>query len=449
MVDFTLSESQKELRAGARQFAQNVLAKAPAVYNALPTQAERFQSNIDIYRIAVKGGLIKGQVPIPLGGTAASLLDAAIVVEEFYAVERPAAITLLGTGLGLTPLILAGSPEQHTRLLKPFLSGEGEPIASFVHSEPNGTANWLQKGAPGLQTTARKDGGDWIINGEKVSNFISDLIIRAIPDPSQLWATNSSGWDDRGADIQCVVCRLIDSENDTTAPPDEAPEKRILILIVTREDIAANDQSAYRVLSHPELAGHRSANGPLTKFTNLRVPHRNLLAAPGHGAQVVEQTFGSSAALVGAMAVGIMRGTFEAALAFAKQDARGGTVPIIEHQSVADLLIDIKMKAEASRLLTWKALHAIENGPGDWNARLELALHAKIFCSENAVACVVDAMKAVGVKAYAKDMPFESLLNDAIVLPLFDGGNVGVRRRQVEKIFENKGYEPWAATYGS
>jgi len=169
MIDFTLSEPQKQLQAGARQFAQNVLAKAPAVYNTLPTQAERFQSNIDIYRIAVKGGLIKGQIPIPLGGTAASLLDAAIVVEEFYAVERSAAITLLGTGLGLTPLILAGSPEQHARLLKPFLSGEGEPIASFVHSEPNGTANWLQKGAPGLQTTARKDGDDWIINGQKVN----------------------------------------------------------------------------------------------------------------------------------------------------------------------------------------------------------------------------------------------------------------------------------------
>jgi len=263
-----------------------------------------------------------------------------------------------------------------------------------------------------------------------------------------VWATNSSGWDDRGADIQCVVCRLIDNENDT-APPDEPPEKRILILIVTREDIAANDSNAYQTLGQPELAGHRSSSGPLTKFTNLRVPNRNLLAAPGKGAQVVEQTFGSSAAIVGAMSVGIMRGAFEAALAFAKADTRGGTVPIIEHQSVADLLIDIKVKAEASRLLTWKALHAIENGPGDWNARLELALHAKVFCSENAVACVVDAMKAVGVKAYAKDMVFESLLNDAMVLPLFDGGNVGVRRRQLEKIFAAKGYEPWAATYES
>lgn len=171
MVDFTLSESQTQLQLGARQFAQTVLAKAPPVYNAYTTQAERFQSLLPTYRTAVAAGLIKGQIPIPLGGGAASLLDAAIVVEEFYAVEPTAAINILGTGLGLTPLILAGSPEQHERLLKPFLSGEGEPIASFVHSEPAGTANWLEKGAPGLQTTARKDGEHWIINGEKVSCF--------------------------------------------------------------------------------------------------------------------------------------------------------------------------------------------------------------------------------------------------------------------------------------
>jgi alkylation response protein AidB-like acyl-CoA dehydrogenase len=52
--------------------------------------------------------------------------------------------------------------------LKPFLSGEGEPLASLVHSEPGGTANYLEKGGKGLQTTARKEGDDWIVNGDKV-----------------------------------------------------------------------------------------------------------------------------------------------------------------------------------------------------------------------------------------------------------------------------------------
>lgn len=219
--------------------------------------------------------------------------------------------------------------------------------------------------------------------------------------------------------------------------------------MVTTDDIASDEVGAFKVLNHPELPGHIAATSPHSRFTEFRVPGSNLLAAPGQGAQLVEMTFGSSAALVGAMSVGIMRATFESALAFCKQDSRGGVVPIIDRQSVADLLIGIKMRIETSRLLTWKALHAIENGPGDWHARLELALEAKIFASDSAAHCVTDAMKAVGIKSYDKAQPFSRLLNDAICLPLFDGGNVGIRRRQLGQILASGTYNPWAATYGS
>jgi nitroalkane oxidase len=429
MLDFTLSSSQKALQSGARQFAQQVLSTAPALYAHLPTQKQRFLATRPIYQTAVKAGLIKGQVPIHLGGTSASLIDAAIVVEEFYAVEPAAALTILGTGLGLSPLIIAGSEEQHARLLKSFLSGEGDPMASLVHSEPGGTANWLEKGGKGLQTTARRDGEDWIINGEK------------------LWTTNSGGWEGEGAELQCVVCRLADRPGETQDPNIE-PAELVLILVVTKEDIGNNEPGAYRVLADPELAGHIASSGPLSCFTNFRVPGKNLLAEPGKGAQVVEQTFGASAAIVGAMAVGIMRHAFETALKFAKDDSRGGSVPVIERQSVADLLINIKMRIETSRLLTWKALSAIENGPGDWNARLEMALQAKIFASDAAPEVVIDAMKVVGMKSYDKEMPFADMLQDAVCLPLFDGGNVGIRRRQIERIMKGAEYRPWAATFG-
>lgn len=151
------------------------------------------------------------------------------------------------------------------------------------------------------------------------------------------------------------------------------------------------------MLSEPELGGHIASSGPHSRFTNLRVPAENVLAPPGKGALVIEQTFGMSAAIVGAMSVSIMKAVFEAALDFAKSDTRGGATPILERQSVADVLIDIKMKIEASRLLTWKAMHCLENGPGDMSARLELALEAKIYCSDNATKCCVDAMKVVGM----------------------------------------------------
>ena len=81
----------------------------------------------------------------------------------------------------------------------------------------------------------------------------------------------------------------------------------ILILMVTPDEIANNSSDAYMILDDPDLAGHKAASAPHSRFTNFRVPDRNLLAAPGEGATVVEQTFGSSATIVGAMAVGIMR----------------------------------------------------------------------------------------------------------------------------------------------
>jgi alkylation response protein AidB-like acyl-CoA dehydrogenase len=88
------------------------------------------------------------------------------MVEECYAVEPSAALTF-ATGLGLTPLNIAAKLE-HAEFLALFLSGEDSPLASLVLSEPGGVANALEKGAPGLQATARREGDEWVINGEKM-----------------------------------------------------------------------------------------------------------------------------------------------------------------------------------------------------------------------------------------------------------------------------------------
>jgi alkylation response protein AidB-like acyl-CoA dehydrogenase len=194
-----------------------------------------------------------------------------------------------------------------------------------------------------------------------------------------------------------VVCR--ESKPDIPQDPTSEPSSHVLILLVTRDDIANNDPSAYQILSDPELGGHKSVNGPHSRFTNLRVPHANLLAAPGHGAQVVERTFGMSAAMVAAMSVGVMRHAFESALAFCSTDTRGGTAPIIQYQSVSDRLMDVKMKIEAARALTWKAMSVLESKDDNvtWEQRLEIALEAKVWCSEQVVGAVETCMAVVGM----------------------------------------------------
>lgn len=137
MVDFTLSPSEQHTQAAARRFAATHLASAAAHYSSLPTPEARFQSLRSIYEAAVTAGLLTAQVPAAVGGSSTSLVDAAILVEEFYAVEASASLTIFGTGLGLTPLALAYRPDLHD-FLAPFLSGTGSPLASLVFSEPGG-----------------------------------------------------------------------------------------------------------------------------------------------------------------------------------------------------------------------------------------------------------------------------------------------------------------------
>ena len=216
------------------------------------------------------------------------------------------------------------------------------------------------------------------------------------------------------------------------------------IILVTRDDIANNGPKGFTVLSHPQTVGHTAVNGPHIRFSNLRVPKSNLLAPPGKGADVVDMTFTASAVMVGAMGVGMMRQTFDAALAWAKTERRGGKEIMLQKQSVADLLIKIKTRCEAARALTWKAANAF----GRTKYGAELCYEAKIFGSESAVESVTDAINLVGVSAYSRDQPFGHLLQDALVLPIFDGGNVGVRRRQIEAIFGQDEYDAWESTFG-
>jgi alkylation response protein AidB-like acyl-CoA dehydrogenase len=195
------------------------------------------------------------------------------------------------------------------------------------------------------------------------------------------------------------VCRAVGEGSGSEQDSTDDPRQSIIILLITRELVVQNNSDSYKVLEEPELMGHKACSGPRSQFTNFRVPAGvHVLAGPGEkGASVILQAFGCSSALVGVFSTSIMRHTFEAAMKFAKTDTRGGKVPILHHQSVADILMDIKMRTDACRMMTWKALHAMENGPGDFNARLELCLEVKIFCSELAVKSVTDAMRAVGM----------------------------------------------------
>ncbi|KAK1242533.1 hypothetical protein MKX08_005345 [Trichoderma sp. CBMAI-0020] len=384
MIGFSLTEKQKALREGSAKIGKDILSPARAIYSQYNDQESRFQATLPFYQQLVKAGFVKAQVPTALGGSNESFIDGAIVAEELYAVDSSIMLHVLGTGLGLMPLILGGTPEQHKKYLAPFLTCDGNPLASLTHSEPGGTANWLEKGGKGLETTVRKEGDYYVVNGDKLTFTLKNCGL------VQLWTTNSAGWDGKGAALSCLCCRY--SEDGGPQDPQDDPASNIIVLLVTRDTVAQNEPGAYQKIEEPNLMGHIAASGPRTRYTNFKVPVTDVLA-PGNGASVIERAFSMSAALAGAMSVGIMRAAFEAALKFAREDSRRGTVPVIERQSAADLLINAKLKIDTSRILVWKALDGVEKGTGDDRSRYEACLQAKIYCGDQAVAAVWDTMQ--------------------------------------------------------
>jgi nitroalkane oxidase len=217
--------------------------------------------------------------------------------------------------------------------------------------------------------------------------------------------------------------------------PNAPPERAISVIAVT------GPASGVMLERAIDSIGHRAHLLPEFRLNGVRTSADNVIGTVG-GEGLVEACFTGTAPIVGMFAVGLMRAAFDAALTFARTERRGGAVPIIEYQAIGYALADAKTAIEAVRTLSWRAAQAVDvDTPG----ALELALHAKVFGSETAVRIITDLMRVVGVDSYDHDMPLGDLLADALVLPLFDGGNMGVRRRQLHDLMRAPGYDPLAA----
>ena len=133
-IDFRLTSHQRELRLESRKFAADVLANARAA-ELLPTPEDRFRATKPVYEAMVAAGFLRKCIPVLAGGDNAGLIDMAIMTEEFYSVDASVTLTMSGTVLGLLPILLGGTSEQASRLLKPFLKKNGAPLAGFCSAE--------------------------------------------------------------------------------------------------------------------------------------------------------------------------------------------------------------------------------------------------------------------------------------------------------------------------
>lgn len=407
-IDFTLSEMQRDLKENARKFAEHFLAPLAEEFYRIPDPWESFLASREAYREMAHAGFTKSFIPTEYGGLGFSMVDLAVASEELSRVEISVPSTLLCTGLGLQPIIQYGTPEQKTRFLHDFSDDtEGDLLAAFAFTDVAGGANYDSNEPPaGMQTTAHLEGNHWVINGQK--HFIS----------------NGTGWNKKGAHLFTVVCRT-----DRTKGADES----LAVIAVPGETPGIEIVGIYDKL------GHRGMVHPAINFVNVRVPVNNLIGHPGIiGKKIVEGAFSFTAAQIGAACVGIMRAAFEEAFKFAHREKRLGSVPVIQHQNVGYKLADIRMRIEAARNLTWKACDTLDKS--GWENQ-ELAIMTKVYCSELTVQVVYDAMRIVGVESYMKDSPLSRLIREALVFPIYDGSNDGVRRRQLHAILQNPDYD--------
>ena len=415
-IDFVLSDSQRELQQNAREFAEQVLGPIVDKIDRSADAWESFLAGREAYQQLALAGFTKSFIPVGYGGTGFSMLDLAIAAEELTRVDVNVPTTLLACGLALYPVIHYGTPDQKERFLRPFATDpEGDLLAAFAFTDVAGGANYDSPDpAGGLQTIARRDGDEWVITGQKH------------------YAVNGTGWDRRGCHLYTVICRT-----DPAAGADQA----LAVIVVP------GDSSGITVADVYDKVGHRGVVTPRIHFDRVRVPAANLIGQPGQrGKRIFAEAFSWTAALIGAACVGAMRAAFEYALDFARNEKRLGTVPVIEHQNVGFMLADIKMRIEACRYLTWKACHDFERTEG---RAQELAIMTKVYCSEAATAAVYDCMRVVGVASYTKDLtPLERIMRDAMVFPLYDGSNQGIRRRQLHEMLRQPGYDSMLAAHG-
>ncbi|OUS97671.1 acyl-CoA dehydrogenase family protein [Rhodococcus sp. NCIMB 12038] len=411
-IDFDLSPEQAGLQKAARTFADDRLALVESVIAPFPTPQERFAAIKPFYQDMVDAGFLKALIPVEYGGTAMTSLDFAVAAEELARADVNVPSALLGTGLGLQPIIHFGTTEQKDRFLPPF-SGSAPLLAAWAFTETAGGANFdTTDTSAGVQTFARRDEDEWVINGDKH------------------FTTNGSGWDGKGAELISVLCRT-----DPALPPQES----LAVIVVP------GDTPGITVESYIDTMGHRATASPRITFTDVRVPVGNMIGNPGDGLEIVRRTFNWTSAIIGAACVGRMRAAFDYAYAFAKTDNRSGPAPIIDYQNVGYMLVDIKTRIEAARYFTWKACDLYDKTNG---ADEELGHMVKIYASELSVQVVYDAMRLVGVNAYGDQTPIAGIMEDVLCFPVYDGGNMGVRRRQLHALLKRPDYDPMQSSSG-
>jgi acyl-CoA dehydrogenase len=364
VVNFDPTPEQEALREMARKFAGNEIR---------PHATEWDRDGVfplELFRKAFDLGLMTGFIPEIYGGQGLTMLDTCILEEEISWGCSGVAASMNANALALGPILLAGTGEQKRDFVQPFAAEFR--FASFCLTEPGAGSD-----AGGVATTARRDGGGYVLNGRKC--FITNGV-----HASQYTVFAST---DRSRGHRGLSAFIVPRET-----PGVSPGKK------------------------EDKMGQRASETSDVLFEDVRVPEANRLGAEGEGFKIAMRTLDYARAAVAAMAVGVARAAYEHAAEYGRQRVQFGQ-PIAMNQAIYFLLADMATDIEAARLLTWKAAWLADQG----RRNTKEASFAKAFAADLAMRAATDAVQIFGGYGYMKDYPVEKLMRDAKLLQIFEG----------------------------
>jgi hypothetical protein len=358
-------ESVDEIRALVRDFARAEIAPHARAWD------ERSQFPVELFARLGELGMMGIQLPEELGGAGLGYLHYVAVLEELAAVEGGVALSVAAhNSLCTNHIYLYGNEAQRSAWV-PRLA-RGEILGAWGLTEPEAGSD-----AGGTRTTAVRAGDGWVLSGTK--NFITHASVGGV---AVVTARTAPGTDHHGISAFVV--------------PLDAPG----VVRGKKED----------------KVGMRVSDTATLLLEDCRLGADALLGREGEGFIQAMAVLDGGRISIAALAVGIARGAWQAALAYARERRQFGR-PIAQFQATRFKLADMATEVDAARLLTERAAALKDAG-----AKTTLASsQAKLYASEVAVRVAEQAVQILGGYGYIKDYPVEKFWRDAKLCTIGEG----------------------------
>lgn len=377
MVDFTLTDEQRLIRDTTRAWVEENVSP-----QAVREWERAGEHPVEIYTKMAEQGLLGAAFPETYGGSGLDAIAYALMTEEIAkgCSSLRTSISVHSSLAGST-IKYHATDEQKERWLPPM--AKGEKLGAWALTEPGSGSD-----VAAMQTTARADGDEYVLNGQKA------------------WISNGGL-----ADHVIVYAK--------TAP--ELRHKGISCFLVEK---GTPGFECIGVETTNKL-GLRSSPTATLAFNDCRIPKDHRIGDEGDGWKNAMFVLNHGRLSVAAGGVGIAQAALDASLAYCKEREAFGR-PIGKYQLVQAMLAEMDMNIQASRLLVWhaaKVREAYDAGEATYQEWTHAVSRAKLHAAEMSLKVCEDAIQIHGANGYTDDYPVERYWRDAKVLGIYEGTN--------------------------